>query len=79
MSDALRLRERQFGEIRTNWTPTLTADRRADFTGVRALDLLEKGWLEATSTAEYDGISAITASACFTDDSIFAMPCFNTS
>ncbi|MET7465036.1 alpha-(1-_3)-arabinofuranosyltransferase family protein [Nonomuraea sp. NPDC005501] len=67
VSDALRLRERQFGEIRTNWTPTLTADRRADFTGVRALDLLEEGWLEETATAEYDGISSITASSSVAD------------
>ncbi|MEV0591324.1 alpha-(1-_3)-arabinofuranosyltransferase domain-containing protein [Nonomuraea cavernae] len=66
-SDTLRLRERQFGEIRSNWTPTLTADRRDDFTGVRALDLLEDGWLEETATAEYGGISAITASSSVAD------------
>src|SRR5437868_1637758 len=32
VSDALRLRERHFGEIRSNWSQTLTADKRADFT-----------------------------------------------
>ncbi|WP_162794929.1 alpha-(1-_3)-arabinofuranosyltransferase domain-containing protein [Nonomuraea lactucae] len=67
VSDGLRLRERQFGEIRTNWTPTLTADRRADFTGVRELDLLEDGWLDEAATAEYQGISAITASSSVAD------------
>ncbi|MEV0348736.1 alpha-(1-_3)-arabinofuranosyltransferase family protein [Nonomuraea sp. NPDC050680] len=66
-SDALRLRERQFGEIRSNWTPTLTADRRDDFSGVKTLDLLEDGWLRDTATAEYDGISSITASSSVAD------------
>ncbi|MEV6154794.1 alpha-(1-_3)-arabinofuranosyltransferase family protein [Nonomuraea sp. NPDC052129] len=66
-SDALRLRERQFGEIRSNWTPTLTADRRDDFSGVKTLDLLENGWLRDTATAEYDGISSITASSSVAD------------
>ncbi|MEU0566680.1 alpha-(1-_3)-arabinofuranosyltransferase family protein [Nonomuraea sp. NPDC005983] len=67
VSDALRLRERQFGEIRSNWTPTLTADRRDDFSGVRALDLLEDGWLADTATAEYDGVSNVTASSSVAD------------
>ncbi|MBT2224775.1 alpha-(1-_3)-arabinofuranosyltransferase family protein [Nonomuraea sp. NEAU-A123] len=67
VSDALRLRERQFGEIRSNWTPTLTADRRDDFSGVKTLDLLEDGWLRDTATAEYDGISSITASSSVAD------------
>ncbi|RVX47566.1 arabinofuranan 3-O-arabinosyltransferase [Nonomuraea polychroma] len=63
VGDGLRLRERQFGEIRSNWSPTLTADRRDDFTGVKELDLLEDGWLEETATAEYDGIADVTASS----------------
>lgn len=67
VSDGLRLRERQFGEIRTNWTSTLPADRRADFTGVRELDLLDEGWLDEAATAEYEGISAITASSSVAD------------
>ncbi|MFI9553848.1 alpha-(1-_3)-arabinofuranosyltransferase domain-containing protein [Nonomuraea endophytica] len=67
VSDALRLRERHFGEIRSNWTQTLTADQREDFTGVRALDLLEAGWLDDTATAEYEGVSAVTASSSAAD------------
>ncbi|WP_219469917.1 alpha-(1-_3)-arabinofuranosyltransferase domain-containing protein [Nonomuraea rhizosphaerae] len=66
-SDGLRLRQREFGEIRSNWTPTLTADRRDDFSGVRTLDLLEDGWLRDAATAEYDGISSITASSSVAD------------
>ncbi|MCK2221047.1 alpha-(1-_3)-arabinofuranosyltransferase [Actinomadura sp. ATCC 31491] len=62
VSDALRLRERSFGEIRANQSPTLTADRKADFGGVRELDLLEDGWLDDTATAEYHGVSGLTAS-----------------
>ncbi|KAB8197529.1 DUF3367 domain-containing protein [Nonomuraea phyllanthi] len=67
VSDALRLRERSFGEIRSNRSPTLTADRKADFGGVRALDLLEDGWLDAAATAEYGGIAGITASSSLAD------------
>ena len=67
VSDALRLREREFGEIRSNWTPTLTADRRDDFGGVLAHDLLEDGWLQDTATAEYDGVSDITTSSSVAD------------
>ncbi|GAA3653366.1 alpha-(1-_3)-arabinofuranosyltransferase [Nonomuraea antimicrobica] len=63
VSDALRLRERSFGEIRTNWSPTLTADRKRDFSGVRELDLLEDGWLDETAVAEYHGIAGISASS----------------
>ncbi|MEV0382150.1 alpha-(1-_3)-arabinofuranosyltransferase family protein [Nonomuraea sp. NPDC050643] len=67
VSDALRLRERSFGEIRSNWSPTLTADKKADFSGVRELDLLEDGWLGETSVAEYHGISGISASSSVAD------------
>ncbi|TDE43671.1 DUF3367 domain-containing protein [Nonomuraea mesophila] len=67
VSDALRLRERQFGEIRSNWTPTLPADRRADFTGVRKLDVLEDAWLDDTATAAYDGVSGVSASSSVAD------------
>ncbi|MGW0801675.1 alpha-(1-_3)-arabinofuranosyltransferase domain-containing protein [Nonomuraea sp. NPDC002799] len=72
VSDALRLRERSFGEIRSSWTPTLTADKKADFAGVRALDLLEKGWLADTATAEYHGIAGITASSSVADPQAIA-------
>ncbi|MFC5826930.1 alpha-(1-_3)-arabinofuranosyltransferase domain-containing protein [Nonomuraea insulae] len=67
VSDALRLRERSFGEIRTNLSPTLTADKKADFSGVRALDLLEGGWLDDSAVAEYHGISGISASSSVAD------------
>ncbi|MFC5815285.1 alpha-(1-_3)-arabinofuranosyltransferase domain-containing protein [Nonomuraea harbinensis] len=67
VSDALRLRERHFGELRSNISPTLTEDRRADFSGVLALDLMEKGWLENTATAEYDGIAGVSASSSAAD------------
>ncbi|MFI6501686.1 alpha-(1-_3)-arabinofuranosyltransferase family protein [Nonomuraea typhae] len=67
VSDALRLRERHFGEMRSNYSPTLSAGRRADFTGVRARDLLEDGWLGDTATAEFDGVSAVTASSSASD------------
>ncbi|SDH73955.1 alpha-(1-_3)-arabinofuranosyltransferase domain-containing protein [Nonomuraea jiangxiensis] len=67
VSDALRLRERSFGEIRSNRSPTLTADRKADFAGVGELDLLEEGWLDDTATAEYHGIAGISASSSAAD------------
>ncbi|MEV0619478.1 alpha-(1-_3)-arabinofuranosyltransferase family protein [Nonomuraea sp. NPDC050404] len=67
VSDAQRLRERSFGEIRTNQSPTLTADKKADFGGVRELDLLEDGWLEDSAVAEYDGIAQIDASSSVAD------------
>ncbi|MEZ7132565.1 alpha-(1-_3)-arabinofuranosyltransferase family protein [Nonomuraea sp. AD125B] len=67
VSDALRLRERSFGELRSNQSPTLTADHKADFAGVRALDLLEDGWLDDTATAEYHGVSGVTASSSIAD------------
>ncbi|SEG65148.1 arabinofuranan 3-O-arabinosyltransferase [Nonomuraea solani] len=67
VSDALRLRERSFGEIRSNWSTTLTADKKADFAGVRELDLLEDGWLDETAVAEYHGISGISASSSVAD------------
>ncbi|MFB9468620.1 alpha-(1-_3)-arabinofuranosyltransferase family protein [Nonomuraea salmonea] len=67
VSDALRLRERSFGELRTNWSPTLTADKKRDFDGVKALDLLEKGWLDEAAVAEYDGIAGISASSSVAD------------
>lgn len=67
VSDALRLRERSFGEIRSNETPTLTAGERARFAGVHELDLLEDGWLDDTATAGYDGIAGITASSSVAD------------
>lgn len=67
VTDALRLRERHFGEIRSNWTPTLPADRREDFGGVKTLDLLEPGWLENTATASYEGIADVTASTSVAD------------
>jgi len=67
VSDALRLRERHFGELRSNISPTLTADERANFTGVLALDLLEDGWLDDTATAEYRGIARVSASSSAAD------------
>jgi arabinofuranan 3-O-arabinosyltransferase len=67
VSDALRLRERNFGELRSNQSQTLPAERHADFTGVRALDLLDDGWLDNTATAEYTGIAGVTASSSAAD------------
>ncbi|SDK29557.1 arabinofuranan 3-O-arabinosyltransferase [Nonomuraea maritima] len=72
VSDGLRLRERSFGEIRSNRSPTLTADHKADFSGVRALDLLEDGWLDETAVAEYHGVSDVTASSSVADP--YAIP-----
>ncbi|WP_157548790.1 alpha-(1-_3)-arabinofuranosyltransferase domain-containing protein [Nonomuraea candida] len=72
VSDALRLRERSFGELRSNHTPTLTAGRKPGFTGVRELDLLEDGWLDATATAEYHGIAGIAASSSAADPGTIA-------
>ena len=67
VSDALRLKERSFGELRTNRSPTLTAGHKSDFDGVRALDLLEEGWLDEAAVAEYDGIAGISASSSAAD------------
>lgn len=67
VTDGLRLRERHFGEIRSNWTQTLPVESRDDFGGVRTLDLLEPGWLQNTATAAYDGIASVTASSSVAD------------
>ncbi|PZG13470.1 DUF3367 domain-containing protein [Nonomuraea aridisoli] len=72
VSDALRLRERSFGELRSNRSPTLTTDRKADFSGVRELDLLEDGWLDQTAVAEYHGIAGVSASSSVADP--YAIP-----
>jgi arabinofuranan 3-O-arabinosyltransferase len=62
LTDSLRRRVRNFGELRTNFSPTLTATQSArTFEAVD--DYTEPGWAAFLSTARYEGIANVTASS----------------
>jgi arabinofuranan 3-O-arabinosyltransferase len=66
LTDSLRARVRNFGEIRADYSPTLTAtDPAQTFEATR--DYLEPGWLPYLSVARYDGIADVTASSSESD------------
>ncbi|GAA2622862.1 alpha-(1-_3)-arabinofuranosyltransferase [Actinomadura fulvescens] len=67
VSDALRWRDRNLGEIRSQIAATKTADgTRADTRGQGA-DPEEPGWLRYRTTAAYEGIKNVTASSSAAD------------
>src|SRR5262252_3484933 len=62
VTDSLRRRVRNFGELRTNYSPTLTAAQDArTFEAVD--DYTEPGWAASLSVARYQGIANVTASS----------------
>jgi arabinofuranan 3-O-arabinosyltransferase len=62
VTDTLRRRVRNFGELRTNFSPTLTATQNArTFEAVD--DYTEPGWARYLSVARYQGIANVTASS----------------
>jgi len=62
VTDTLRRRVRNFGELRTNYSPTLTATQNArTFEAVD--DYTEPGWARYLSVARYQGITNVTASS----------------
>ena len=66
LTDSLRRRVRDFGELRTSYSPTLTASQPAQ-TFEAATDYLEPGWTRYQSVARYQGIGTVTASSSASD------------
>ena len=62
VTDTLRRRVRNFGELRTNYSPTLTAGQSLQ-TFEAAADYTEPGWARYASVARYYGIRTVTASS----------------
>ena len=66
LTDSLRRRVRNFGELRTSYSPTLTAAQPArtfEATG----DYTEPGWAKYQSVSRYQGIGDVTASSSASD------------
>ncbi|MGD0700601.1 MAG: alpha-(1-_3)-arabinofuranosyltransferase family protein [Trebonia sp.] len=66
LTDSLRRRTRNFGELRTSYSPTLTATQPA-VTYEAAADYLEPGWGKYLSVAQYTGVKDVTASSSASD------------
>jgi arabinofuranan 3-O-arabinosyltransferase len=62
VTDTLRRRVRNFGELRTNYSPTLTASQPLR-TFEAAADYTAPGWARYQAVARYYGISNVTASS----------------
>ena len=66
VTDSLRRRVANFGELRTSYSPTLTAAEPArTFEAIG--DYTEPGWNRYLSVAQYHGISGVTASSSAAD------------
>ncbi len=66
LTDSLRRRVRNFGELRTSYSPTLTATQPAS-TFEATEDYTEPGWSAYASVARYSGIKNVTASSSASD------------
>jgi arabinofuranan 3-O-arabinosyltransferase len=66
VTDSLRRRVRNFGELRRSYSPTLTAAQPAR-TYEAAGDYTEPGWSRYLSVARYQGIGDVTASSSAAD------------
>lgn len=66
LTDSLRRRVRNFGELRTSYSPTLTAAQPAS-TFEAADDYTEPGWSAYQAVAQYTGIMNVTASSSASD------------
>ena len=71
VTDSLRRRDRNFGEIRVDYSPTLTAGSPLGTADVPA-DYLEPGWQPYLAVAKYYGISNVIASSAVSG--IYAHP-----
>jgi arabinofuranan 3-O-arabinosyltransferase len=71
VTDSLRRRVRNFGGLRTSYSPTLTATQPAQ-TFEATSDYTEPGWNRYLSVAQYHGIRNVTASSSASD--IGALP-----
>ena len=65
-TDSLRRRDRDFGEIRSNSTPTLTASAQSA-TFLATQDLTYPSWAPDLTVAQYYGIKGVTASSSASD------------
>jgi arabinofuranan 3-O-arabinosyltransferase len=61
-TDSLRRRVVNFGQLRTNYSPTLTATEPAD-TFLATQDYTRPGWSKYQAVAQYAGIKGVTASS----------------
>jgi arabinofuranan 3-O-arabinosyltransferase len=66
MTDSLRRRVVNFGQLRANYSPTLTASQQAD-TFLTTDDYTEPGWSKYQAVAQYTGIKDVTASSSSSD------------
>ena len=71
VTDSLRRRVRNFGELRNDYSPTLSVGERAN-TFEAVPDYLQPGWQRYEAVAQYYGITNVTASS--SDASITAIP-----
>jgi arabinofuranan 3-O-arabinosyltransferase len=70
VTDSLRRRVVNFGGLRTNYSPTLTAGQAAD-TFLSTYDYTEPGWSKYQAVARYTGIKDVTASSSASDITTF--------
>jgi arabinofuranan 3-O-arabinosyltransferase len=66
VTDSLRRRVVNFGEVRTSYSPTLTATQPAQ-TFEATGDFTEPGWSRYQSVARYQGVRSVTASSSASD------------
>ena len=66
VTDSLRRRVVNFGQLRASYSPTLTATDPAD-TFLSVDDYTEPGWSADQAVARYSGISGVTASSSASD------------
>ena len=66
VTDSLRRRVRNFGEIRDDYSPTLTAAQPLS-TFEAAADYTEPSWRKDEAVAQYSGIANVTASSSASD------------
>jgi len=71
VTDSLRRRTVNFGQLRTNYSPTLTAGQPAD-TFLSSDDYIDPAWSKDEAVARYTGIENVTASSSASDITTFA-------
>jgi arabinofuranan 3-O-arabinosyltransferase len=71
VTDSLRRRVVNFGELRTNFSPTLTGTQPPD-TFLSADDFTAPAWRRDQAVAQYAGIKNVTASSADSDITTFA-------
>jgi len=71
VTDSLRRRAVNFGQLRTNYSPTLTATEPA-YTFLATDDYTEPGWAKYQAVARYTGIKDVIASSSASDLKAFS-------